>query len=705
MPDTTRQVETRFTLTDRVTAPLRRMHATATRVTSAFDRATATISRYGVMAAGAAGVYGVASTLMGAQNYLRTVRDINAATGFQAAQVDSVLEVMDRANISAMEGSQIIQKMSISMQRYKMEVERTGKAQSAASQIIQKLGVNLEKGPQAAMIKLAEMAKASKLSMADLTIAFQVSETSAIRLQALLKRGPQEVGRIMTDLQEQGLAVNAQNIAAFNRYEEAVIRIKSAWNRIAIVVSAKVMPVVAGLLEKVRDRMEAWTANADKWGEKVVGWLGKAGALLDKHLSKVIMIGKVMAVNAALQATTGVGLGRVAAGGAGMLGRIGGRVLGGAAGAGAAAAGGAGAAAAGGGLAATLSALAAPLAIVAAALAAVAAVIVPGVIAIRDDFEGVATTISDLWDRVTVQLGMIFDKVMTVMEPVISALERVMGPLGKVFTRDGPVGRFFMLLLPTYITMMLEQIDYLLTVVQAIPIFVEKIWEAFNTHVVDRIVGAWQVIADLFDEYITSPILQSWDMIKGAFSSVYSTITNAWDAIKQRFTSTVHTPVVGAWKKIADVFDKYILGPILNAWGKVKGAFGSVYNAIIGGLNSILMWLDKKLGPLFNVLNAPLKMWKDSMDEVRRATADALAARRRERQLELSLATIPGGRRDRGERQQPPVNDFRGSKFDIKQMFAEGFDPDRIAAAFSSDLADLGEKRIQSGLAPLFAVR
>ena len=93
------------------------------------------------------------------------------------------------------------------------------------------------------------------------------------------------------------------------------------------------------------------------------------------------------------------------------------------------------------------------------------------------------------------------------------------------------------------------------------------------------------------------------------------------------------------------------------------------------------------------------------MAEVRKTTEQALAARRRERQLELSLATIPGGRRDRGERQQPPVNDFRGSKFDIKQMFAEGFDPDRIAAAFSSDLADLGEKRIQSGLAPLFAVR
>jgi hypothetical protein len=49
-----------------------------------------------------------------------------------------------------------------------------------------------------------------------------------------------------------------------------------------------------------------------------------------------------------------------------------------------------------------------------------------------------------------------------------------------------------------------------------------------------------------------------------------------------------------------------------------------------------------------------------------------------------------------------PDFDFRGSKFDIKQEFAEGFDPDRIAAVFSNDLAKLGERRLQSGLSPIF---
>jgi hypothetical protein len=53
------------------------------------------------------------------------------------------------------------------------------------------------------------------------------------------------------------------------------------------------------------------------------------------------------------------------------------------------------------------------------------------------------------------------------------------------------------------------------------------------------------------------------------------------------------------------------------------------------------------------------------------------------------------------------VNDFRGSHFDIKQAFAEGFDPDRIAVAFSNDLAVLGERQRQanSGIVSPLGVR
>lgn len=46
--------------------------------------------------------------------------------------------------------------------------------------------------------------------------------------------------------------------------------------------------------------------------------------------------------------------------------------------------------------------------------------------------------------------------------------------------------------------------------------------------------------------------------------------------------------------------------------------------------------------------------------------------------------------------------DFRGSRFDIEQKFAEGFDPDRIGVAFSNDLGSLGERKMVSTLGPQF---
>ncbi len=46
------------------------------------------------------------------------------------------------------------------------------------------------------------------------------------------------------------------------------------------------------------------------------------------------------------------------------------------------------------------------------------------------------------------------------------------------------------------------------------------------------------------------------------------------------------------------------------------------------------------------------------------------------------------------------INDFRFSRFDIKQEFAEGFDPDRIAVAFSTDLARLGEFKMRASTSP-----
>jgi len=59
-----------------------------------------------------------------------------------------------------------------------------------------------------------------------------------------------------------------------------------------------------------------------------------------------------------------------------------------------------------------------------------------------------------------------------------------------------------------------------------------------------------------------------------------------------------------------------------------------------------------------------------------------------------------------GTRQRPVShtnNDFRFSRFDITQRFAEGFDPDRIATFFQRDIANAANQRTESGFAPAFS--
>lgn len=630
MSDVRRNVETQFTLADFVTAPLRNMHAAANVVANSFDRASLAVSRYGTLAAGAAGVYGAANTIMGAQNYLRIVRDINAATGFQAEQVDSVLEVMDRANISAEEGSQIIQKLSISMQRYKMEVQRTGAAQSDASRIIQKLGVNLKAGPQAAMLQMARLAQQNKLTMADLNIAFQVSETSAIRLQALLRRGPQEVGRIMSDLQKQGLAITAGNLAAFNKYEQTVIRIRSAWARIAIVVGSRVLPQVTKLLEGGMEKLEAWTANADEWGRKVTMWL-------DRHLGKLITIGKVMAANMALQAVTGVGVGQVAAGGAGLIGKL----FGGGSGAGAGVA-------------------------VEAATAAV-------------------SVVKDCCAPLTRAASTLAGAPKKYMDPA-KLVAKVQSGTGAAWA-GAPAA----------------------AATGGGPGFLSRISILFgrigtSARRLSMMVGKFTIVGTVITLAVGT-LLYSYTLIKNNVLGIRDLIIDWWVQLQAR--------VLVVWDLVRPLFN--YIGKILGTSGPVGRFFsvvlataiqtlGTMVDNIMHTVQAVIILIRRLIEEPLKVIRSPMEAILDAFGEAQYRTEQRARQIQEQRAIDaLPLGAI--GRRTPEERPPTPVMDFRGSKFDITQQFAEGFDPDRMAVAFTNDLATLGERRLQSGLAPLFSVR
>lgn len=59
--------------------------------------------------------------------------------------------------------------------------------------------------------------------------------------------------------------------------------------------------------------------------------------------------------------------------------------------------------------------------------------------------------------------------------------------------------------------------------------------------------------------------------------------------------------------------------------------------------------------------------------------------------------------KDAAKSKRPTINqDFRGSRFDIEQKFAPGFDPGRVLTAMREDAGRMATRRLSSGLTPLF---
>ena len=162
----------------------------------------------------------------------------------------------------------------------------------------------------------------------------------------------------------------------------------------------------------------------------------------------------------------------------------------------------------------------------------------------------------------------------------------------------------------------------------------------------------------------------------------------------------------------------------------LRGIFTSIFNFLapaidllktaVSGIAKALEWLADQISIIFNRVNRVTASAVAAIEDARKpkrgiATASTAAQRYaaagaklmaiQKAQAEKARLARMKGRKPAGRGGRVQKFDFRGSRFDIKQAFAEGFDPDRVAVAFASDLAALGETKMQSGLSPLFSVR
>ena len=121
--------------------------------------------------------------------------------------------------------------------------------------------------------------------------------------------------------------------------------------------------------------------------------------------------------------------------------------------------------------------------------------------------------------------------------------------------------------------------------------------------------------------------------------------------------------------------------------------------------NAMFGSVGTAMGSIFDVMEGEARAQEGVVRQSTNAIPDWMLA------IQKSISEIGKGgadlnRRGRGDNSNRPhsVQDFRYSRFDITQRFAEGFDPDRIASAFASDLEAMASQRLSSGFAPAFSL-
>lgn len=237
-------------------------------------------------------------------------------------------------------------------------------------------------------------------------------------------------------------------------------------------------------------------------------------------------------------------------------------------------------------------------------------------------------------------------------------------------------------------------------------------------------------------------IMEFWDSIQARFTLIGEALGKMWEAVegifggKGTFGDFIGSLVASGFEKAVGAMDfavhvlqtvlsmggelgdmmgyiwrdviaggikEYVVDPVVKFFGHLKDLAKTVADFFVDQYNLIVgFWGGKKVAKStadsfkmdLGWLQEPIAMWKKHWNKTQVETVAQVKKAR-----EATERVVP-------EHKTPAVyNDFRGSRFDITQSFAEGFDPDRVAVAFATDVAQMGENKVQSGFAPVFSTR
>lgn len=203
----------------------------------------------------------------------------------------------------------------------------------------------------------------------------------------------------------------------------------------------------------------------------------------------------------------------------------------------------------------------------------------------------------------------------------------------------------------------------------------------------------------------------------GTLGSVLGTVSGVLVAIVSGLTHwggaiiTFMGGTIGALRTFVGLVETFVLpnllmlaGPLAPFVAGVKAVTGALFllAQYIRTLPGIGRWFSSATGG-----GGTGRPGQDDPDDAARRGREMIEGfNRRLYDMRKQLAGEKAGANSRtppSDRPRGAYNDFRYSRFDINQRFAEGFDPDRIAAVFASDLEAMAEQKLSGGFVPVMS--
>lgn len=146
----------------------------------------------------------------------------------------------------------------------------------------------------------------------------------------------------------------------------------------------------------------------------------------------------------------------------------------------------------------------------------------------------------------------------------------------------------------------------------------------------------------------------------------------------------------------------------------VFNTLARVVSWVISSLGDLLQWIARWVGRANQGVAAGLGVNLVGQNVSRRDQDEGLGMLDRIRQAiqqgNQQQASEAAAQAQRTTARRTPAatgghqTNFINNRFDITQKFAEGFDPDRLVAAFAQEIERSSDRRLQSGFDPLFAL-